>query len=134
MIFIYYGAHIIRYGPWMDTNMVIPTGVQTCTVIYDYFLEKMTIESLGKEKDTFIDASLKASDQVETDEIVWLVWYLNFWLQVQQEDNMICESVQVGLQSTAYDMGRYAPGVEMADHTFHQTLAKQLRDIIEQGK
>ena len=50
--------------------MVIPTGVQTCTVIYDYFLEKMTIESLGKEKDTFIDASLKASDQVETDEIV----------------------------------------------------------------
>ena len=27
-------------------------------------------------------------------------------LKVQQEDNMICESVQTGLESSAYDVGR----------------------------
>jgi hypothetical protein len=27
-------------------------------------------------------------------------------VQVQQEDNMICDSVQVGLESSAYDVGR----------------------------
>ncbi len=32
-------------------------------------------------------------------------WPLSF--QVQQEDNMICDSVQVGLESSAYDVGRY---------------------------
>ncbi len=30
-------------------------------------------------------------------------------VQVQQEDNMICDSVQVGLESSAYDMGRCVP-------------------------
>jgi hypothetical protein len=28
---------------------------------------------------------------------------------VQQEDNMICDSVQVGLESSAYDVGRCVP-------------------------
>ncbi len=27
-------------------------------------------------------------------------------IKVQQEDNMICESVQTGLESSAYDVGR----------------------------
>ena len=53
-------------------------------------------------------------------------------MKVQQEDNMICESVQRGLDSQAYDTGRYAPGVEMADHVFHQTLAHQLRGRLTQ--
>jgi choline monooxygenase len=99
----------------MDTNMVIPTSPSTCTVVYDYFLEKETLQSLGEEADTFLSTSLAASDQV------------------QQEDNMICQSVQVGLHSSAYDTGRYAPGVEMADHAFHQTLARQLREKLGQA-
>ena len=33
--------------------------------------------------------------------------YLNFLWKVQAEDNMICESVQRGLKSSAYDVGRY---------------------------
>ena len=48
----------------MDTNMVIPTSHSTCTVVYDYFLEKETLESLGDSKDSFIASSLTASDQV----------------------------------------------------------------------
>ena len=30
---------INRYGPWMDTNVVTPTGPNTCVVHFDYFLE-----------------------------------------------------------------------------------------------
>jgi len=113
-IYLYPSLMINRYGPWMDTNMVIPTSHSTCTVVYDYFLQKDTLESLGEDKENFLATSLAASDQV------------------QQEDNMICESVQRGLQSSAYDTGRYAPGVEHADHAFHQTLALQLRGVLGQ--
>ena len=48
----------------MDTNMVIPTSHSTCKVVYDYFLEKETIETLADNKDSFIASSLIASDQV----------------------------------------------------------------------
>ena len=48
----------------MDTNMVIPTSPSTCTVVYDYFLEKDTLKKLGENKDDFLTTSLAASDQV----------------------------------------------------------------------
>ena len=73
----------------MDTNMVIPTGPDTTTVVYDYFLQKDKIEELGKEMENYVTESLAESDKV------------------QQEDNMICESVQRGLNSSAYDTGRW---------------------------
>ena len=38
--------------------------------------------------------------------------------QVQQEDNDICESVQRGLESSAYDTGRYAPNVRVKQDYF----------------
>ena len=28
-----------RYGPWMDTNLVLPLGARKCKVIFDYFLD-----------------------------------------------------------------------------------------------
>lgn len=28
-----------RYGPWMDTNLVIPLGPRKCKVVFDYFIE-----------------------------------------------------------------------------------------------
>lgn len=28
-----------RYGPWMDTNLVLPLGPRKCIVVFDYFLE-----------------------------------------------------------------------------------------------
>jgi len=109
-IYLYPSLMINKYGPWMDTNMVIPTGTNSCKVVYDYYLDRQLLESTSEaDLHTFVTESIKASDQV------------------QQEDNMICESVQTGLNSSAYDVGRYAPGVEMADHAFHRTLAKQLR-------
>ncbi|PIA43672.1 hypothetical protein AQUCO_01800022v1 [Aquilegia coerulea] len=37
--FIYPNFMINRYGPWMDTNLVLPLGPNKCQVIFDYFLE-----------------------------------------------------------------------------------------------
>ena len=73
----------------MDTNMIVPTGPDTTTVVYDYFLQRDKIEELGGDLETYVEQSLAESDKV------------------QQEDNMICESVQRGLQSSAYDTGRW---------------------------
>ena len=28
-----------RYGPWLDTNWVTPTGPDSCVVVFDYYLE-----------------------------------------------------------------------------------------------
>lgn len=38
---------------------------------------------------------------------------------MQKEDIILCEDVQNGLSSPAYDVGRYAPRVEQAMHHFH---------------
>ena len=69
--------------------MVVPTGPDTTTVVYDYYLQKDKMEELGGDLESYVEESLAESDRV------------------QQEDNMICESVQRGLQSSAYDTGRW---------------------------
>ena len=92
-----------RYGPILDTNWVVPLGPSRTLIVFDYFFKK------DSAQEEFVARSLAASDQV------------------QQEDISICESVQRGLASSAYDRGRYAPGVEVAAHRFHCLLAEQLR-------
>lgn len=47
--------------------------------------------------------------------------------QVQLEDIAICESVQRGLRSRGYEVGRYAPALEIGEYAFHQWLAGDLR-------
>lgn len=45
IIFVYvnliyhYSLLKLRYGPWMDTNLVLPMGPRKCQVIFDYFLD-----------------------------------------------------------------------------------------------
>lgn len=90
-----------RYGPILDTNWIVPLGVDRCLTIFDYWFD----ESCDQE---FIEKSLAASHQV------------------QLEDVGICESVQRGLSSWGYDVGRYAPAVEMGEYAFHQWLAEDM--------
>ncbi|OVA07519.1 hypothetical protein BVC80_37g5 [Macleaya cordata] len=58
--FIYPNFMINRYGPWMDTNLVLPLGPNKCQVIFDYFLEA----SLKDDK-AFINQSLEESERVQ---------------------------------------------------------------------
>ncbi|GAB2267400.1 hypothetical protein Dimus_002384 [Dionaea muscipula] len=37
--FVYPNFMINRYGPWMDTNLVLPLGPRKCQVVFDYFLD-----------------------------------------------------------------------------------------------
>ncbi|XP_064974063.1 choline monooxygenase, chloroplastic-like isoform X2 [Musa acuminata AAA Group] len=97
--FVYPNFMINRYGPWMDTNLVVPVTTTKCQVIFDYFLDV----SLVDDK-VFIERSLEESERVQIEDIV------------------LCEGVQRGLESPAYCSGRYAPTVEMAMHHFHCRL------------
>ncbi|KAK3007637.1 hypothetical protein RJ639_013105 [Escallonia herrerae] len=101
--FIYPNFMINRYGPWMDTNLVLPLGHRKCQVIFDYFLDASLMDD-----DAFIESSLKESEKV------------------QMEDIVLCEAVQRGLESPAYCTGRYAPTVEKAMHHFHCLLHENL--------
>ncbi|GAB4838303.1 hypothetical protein Ancab_027833 [Ancistrocladus abbreviatus] len=101
--FVYPNFMINRYGPWMDTNLVLPLGPRKCQVVFDYFL----------------DASLK-------DDKALIKKSLNDSEQVQLEDIKLCEGVQRGLESPAYDSGRYAANIEKAMHHFHCLLHQSL--------
>ena len=85
-------------------------------MIYDYFLDENKWSSFPSESERqdYLESCLKNSDQV------------------QQEDGFICQAVQEGLGSSGYEVGRYAPGVEKADHQFHLLLAESYANFLFQ--
>jgi choline monooxygenase len=93
-----------RYGPILDTNYVVPLGHDRTRVVFDFYFQDVE----GPDAKAFIERSLAASDTV------------------QEEDGMICESVQRGLGSPAYDRGVYAPRIETPAYHFHKLLAADL--------
>lgn len=101
--FVYPNFMINRYGPWMDTNLVIPLETSKCLVVFNYFLDPLLVDD--KE---FVQQSLSESKTV------------------QMEDVVLCEGVQKGLESPAFSTGRYAPTVEKAMHHFHCLLQQDL--------
>jgi choline monooxygenase len=86
-----------RYGPIMDTNWIVPVGHQKCLTIFDYYFKDDATPE-------FIEASIKASEQV------------------QIEDVTICESVQKGMLSNGYGAGRYSPALETGEFLFHSLM------------
>ena len=86
----------------LQTNLVIPTAHNACMVVFDYYYDDIS--------------SPKAKEVIEAD-----ILYSD---KVQKEDAEICERVQHGLESRAYDKGRFSP--EMENGVYHfQTLLKQ---------
>src|SRR5258708_40014922 len=63
----------------MDTNLVLPLGVDKCAVVFDYYFADTSKKALTKNR-----ASIKESEKV------------------QEEDEAICDAVQRGLASRAY--------------------------------
>ncbi len=84
----------------LQTNRVIPVGIDKCRVEFDYYYQKEEGEIAQRRR---------ASDIAFSDE-------------VQKEDVDICESVQIGLSSGSYVAGRLNPLRENAVHHFHELL------------
>ena len=91
------------YDEVMDTNLVIPRGIDRTEVVFDYYFGDVSESS--REKNL---ASIAVSEQI------------------QSEDLAICESVQRGLNSRAYDAGRLSVRREAGEHLFHRLLHADL--------
>lgn len=92
------------YSGVMDTNLVLPLGPNRCQVIFDFFYPPITS---GKQEKS-IRESIAISDLV------------------QKEDIAICEEVQRGIRSRAFQTGRYSVKREEPVYHFHKLLANHL--------
>jgi len=100
---IYPNFMINVYEGVMDTNLVIPRGVDKTEVIFDYYFAD--VSQSARENNL---ASIAVSEQI------------------QSEDVAICESVQRGLNSRAYNSGRLSVRREAGEHLFHRLLHTDL--------
>ena len=100
---IYPNFMINIYEGVMDTNLVIPLAVDRTEVIFDYYFAD--VSEAARERNL---ASIAVSEQI------------------QAEDVAICESVQRGLASRAYDTGRLSVRREAGEHLFHRLLHADL--------
>lgn len=92
------------YEGVMDTNLVVPLGPSRTRVVFDFF---------------FADTGEQASERNRRSVLVSE--------RIQAEDVAICEAVQRGLASRAYDTGRLSVRREAGEHLFHRLLAAALR-------
>jgi choline monooxygenase len=101
---IYPNLMINIYASVMDTNLVIPRGVERTEIIFDYYFADV---SPGAKQQNL--ASIAVSEQI------------------QAEDVAICESVQRGLASRSYSAGRLSVRREAGEHLFHKLLYADLK-------
>jgi choline monooxygenase len=102
-LWIYPNFMINAYSGVMDTNLVLPLGVDKCAVIFDYYFA-----------DTSDAAAVHHRNSIAVSE------------KVQDEDMAICDSVQRGLGSRAYVAGRLSVRREAGEHLFHRLLYSDL--------
>ncbi|MGH9712751.1 MAG: aromatic ring-hydroxylating oxygenase subunit alpha [Candidatus Acidiferrales bacterium] len=94
------------YEGYLDTNLVIPLGVDRCEVIFDFYFGDTSAAQMP-----YVRQSIEVSERV------------------QQEDIVICDGVQRGLNSRAYQAGRLSVRREAGEHLFHRLLAADLKDV-----
>ncbi len=95
----------------LQTNLVLPTAHDRCIVLFDYY---------------YIDVDSEAAlGRAEAD-----VAYSH---KIQLEDMEICEHVQRGLQSRAYDKGRFSVEFENAVHHFHSLVKNAYRAALKKN-
>lgn len=91
----------------LQTNRVLPLGVDRCRIEFDFYYA--------------IDDGPQAGERRARD--------LEFSDEVQLEDVTICEDVQRGLASGSYEAGRLNPLRENAVHHFHELLRRAYRQL-----
>jgi choline monooxygenase len=89
----------------LQSNVVIPLAADRCKVIFRYYYDDV--------------ASPAARERIEAD--------IAFSDKVQQEDAEICERVQKGLGSRAYDRGRFSVRFEEGVYHFQALLKSAYR-------
>jgi choline monooxygenase len=92
------------YEGYLDTNLVIPLGVDRVKVVFDFYFADISEAAMPRNQQ-----SMAISDKI------------------QDEDHAICESVQRGLGSRAYRAGRLSVRREAGENLFHKLLARDLR-------
>ncbi|HEX5054153.1 MAG TPA: SRPBCC family protein [Planctomycetota bacterium] len=91
----------------LQTNRVLPLGIDRCRVEFDYYYGA--------------DPEVQARAEADRE----------FSEQVQQEDIRICELVQKGLASGVYEAGRLCPRRESGVWHFHELLRQALAEGAE---
>lgn len=104
---IYPNFMINWYEGVMDTNLVLPLGVDRTQVIFDFYFPE--VSASARERNL---ASICVGQRI------------------QDEDTAICKSVQRGLASRAYRAGRLSVRREAGEHLFHKLLAADLRSAV----
>ena len=102
-LWLYPNFMINAYEGVMDTNLVLPLGVDRCAVIFDYYFADTSAAVEARHKE-----SIAVSEKV------------------QDEDMAICDAVQRGLGSRAYTAGRLSVRREAGEHLFHRLLYADL--------
>ena len=102
-LWVYPNLMINGYGGTMDTNLVIPRGVDRTDVIFDFYFADVSDAARARNL-----ASIDVSEQI------------------QGEDVAICASVQRGLRSRAYTAGRLSVRREAGEQLFHRLLHRDL--------
>ncbi len=90
----------------LQTNAVIPITHQSTRVIFDYFYDDLS----GEENIRMAEEDIRYSDLI------------------QIEDMGICEQVQKGLSSKAYDRGRFSVKRELGVYHFQSLLKKTFKE------
>ena len=94
------------YGGYMDTNLVLPDGIDRCKVIFDFYFDDVSEAAIERNRQSIAVGE-----------------------RVNDEDVGICEAVQRGLHSRAYNAGRLSVRREAGEHLFHQLLAADLKRV-----
>jgi len=94
----------------LQVNRVDQAAANACSVVFDYYYGELGSPAAGR-----IAADRVAADRAFSD-------------RVQAEDIEICEHVQRGLQSNAYDRGRFSYDLEAGVHHFQSVLKNAYRD------
>ena len=101
---IYPNFMINCYEGAMDTNLVLPCGIDRTEVIFDFYFSDVSEPARPRNL-----ASIAISERI------------------QEEDVAICASVQRGLRSGAYSVGRLSVRREAGEHLFHRLLHADLK-------
>jgi choline monooxygenase len=101
---IYPNFMINWYDGVLDTNLVIPRGVDQTEVIFDFYFPDVTSDEARQRNHASVEVGQR----------------------IQDEDVDICKSVQRGLNSRAYNAGRLSVRREAGEHLFHRLLHADL--------